>query len=169
MRKNVGKITHQYRGYILGLSVLCIAVVIIGYFMSTRVTTASARPQAIRDTVTVVTAYGLTQLDVRRSLPGLRRDPTSSQGNVYRFPRVQDEPWTTWSLSQPVSVAFLDSSGAVLRLVDMEPCILAEAKNCPAYEPNVAYRMVIEVQRDWFKKQGLKIGDFIQAQASSRQ
>jgi uncharacterized membrane protein (UPF0127 family) len=56
----------------------------------------------------------------------------------------------------PLSIAFYDSNGRILRILDMEPC---RADPCPVYDPGVAYRGALEVNRGAFRRWGVEAGD----------
>lgn len=52
----------------------------------------------------------------------------------------------------PLSIAFADADGRILRVLDMEPC---EADPCPSYDPGVSYRGTLEVNQGFFDEVGL--------------
>lgn len=56
----------------------------------------------------------------------------------------------------PLSVAFIDADGTVLRILDMEPC---RADPCPLYDPQVRYRMALEMRQGAFSRWGVRPGD----------
>jgi uncharacterized protein len=56
----------------------------------------------------------------------------------------------------PLSIAFADSGGTILRILDMEPC---EADPCEIYDPGVFYRSALEVNRGAFDRLGVEEGD----------
>jgi uncharacterized membrane protein (UPF0127 family) len=56
----------------------------------------------------------------------------------------------------PLSIAFLDADGKVVRILDMEPC---EADPCRVYHPGVVYRAALEVNRGAFEEWGVAVGD----------
>ena len=56
----------------------------------------------------------------------------------------------------PLSIAFADSDGTILRILDMEPC---EADPCEIYDPGVAYRNALEVNQGAFARWGVEEGD----------
>jgi uncharacterized protein len=58
----------------------------------------------------------------------------------------------------PLSIAFLGGDGAVLALLDMEPC---RADPCPVYDPGVPYRSALEVNRGAFAGWGVEPGDVV--------
>lgn len=61
----------------------------------------------------------------------------------------------------PLSIAFLDADGRILRILDMEPC---RADPCPVYVPGVAYRAALEVNQGAFERAGVKVGDRVTVQ-----
>ncbi len=59
----------------------------------------------------------------------------------------------------PLSIAFLDSRGTVLRILDMDPC---EEEPCKVYDPNVTYTSALEVNQGAFVEWGVSEGDVIE-------
>jgi uncharacterized membrane protein (UPF0127 family) len=66
------------------------------------------------------------------------------EGMLFVFPEDTDGGFWMKDTHIPLSIAFLDVDGAVLRIMDMEPC---EADPCPTYRPGVAYRYALEVNQ----------------------
>ncbi|MDF2790732.1 MAG: hypothetical protein K0S80_3833 [Neobacillus sp.] len=58
----------------------------------------------------------------------------------------------------PLSIAFLDSDGKILKILDMLPC---KEDFCPTYDPELTYHYALEVNLGWFKKNQINEGDFI--------
>ena len=58
----------------------------------------------------------------------------------------------------PLSIAFWDSAGRIVRILDMEPC---EADPCPLYDPETAYVGALEVNQGAFEAWGVTEGDLI--------
>ncbi len=56
----------------------------------------------------------------------------------------------------PLSIAFFDGRGRILRILDMVPC---RAEPCPVYDPGVAYTGALEVNRGAFRRWGVGQGD----------
>jgi uncharacterized membrane protein (UPF0127 family) len=56
----------------------------------------------------------------------------------------------------PLSIAFADGDGTILRILDMEPC---EADPCEIYDPGVAYASALEVNQGAFASWGVEEGD----------
>jgi uncharacterized protein len=59
----------------------------------------------------------------------------------------------------PLSIAFLNLDGKILRILDMEPCYEDE---CPTYDPELSYYYALEVNLGWFEKNQIKEGDSVQ-------
>lgn len=59
----------------------------------------------------------------------------------------------------PLSIAFYDADGRILRILDMEPC---RADPCQVYDPGVEYRGALEVNRGAFRRWGVEAGDRVQ-------
>ena len=85
----------------------------------------------------------------RTSLP---RD----RGMLFLFPKASADPFWMKDTLIPLSVAFADSGGRILRIMEMEPC---REDPCPLYYPGVAYRQALEVNRGWFKEHNVVPGD----------
>lgn len=58
----------------------------------------------------------------------------------------------------PLTVAFFDPDGRILRLIDMTPC---RADPCPAYDPGLRYRGALEVNAGALARKGVQAGDRI--------
>lgn len=56
----------------------------------------------------------------------------------------------------PLSIAFIDSGGEIVDILDMEPC---EADPCPIYTPDAAYSIALETNIGAFDEWGIEAGD----------
>ncbi len=56
----------------------------------------------------------------------------------------------------PLSIAFIDGRGSIVKILDMEPC---EADPCEIYEPGVPYEAALEVNQGAFDEWGVQEGD----------
>lgn len=56
----------------------------------------------------------------------------------------------------PLTVAFFDGEGRILRLLEMAPCV---ADPCPAYDPGLRYRGALEVNGGALMRRGVRVGD----------
>lgn len=73
---------------------------------------------------------------------------------------VHDEPvasaFTMRNTLIPLSIAFMDGDGRILRVLDMQPC---EAEPCPAYDPELRWTTALEVNQGAFERLGVEVGD----------
>ncbi len=117
-----------------------------------------------RATLSVETASGVVALavevaesaeDRRRGLMG-RESLPENEGMLFLY--AAEHRGGLWMKNTliPLSAAFLDRDGRVLRVVDMEPC---RADPCPVYDPGVSYRAALEVNRGALGRLGIAVGD----------
>lgn len=99
-----------------------------------------------------VPVYVADNPDLRRQgLRGVEELPREA-GMVFLYESDTRGGFTMRDTLIPLSIAFFDSDGTVLTVMDMEPC---EAEPCPTYDPEVAYRGALEVNRGRFEDLGL--------------
>jgi uncharacterized protein len=98
-----------------------------------------------------------------RGLMG-RTDLDGGAGMVFLFP--EDTRGAFWMKDTliPLSIAFYNADGRILRILDMEPC---REDPCPVYDPGVAYRGALEVNRGAFERWGVREGDRLSLEASA--
>jgi uncharacterized membrane protein (UPF0127 family) len=70
----------------------------------------------------------------------------------------EDHRGTFWMKDTliPLSIAFYDAEGRILRILDMKPC---RKDPCPLYDPKVTYRGALEVNEGAFERWGISAGD----------
>jgi uncharacterized membrane protein (UPF0127 family) len=87
-----------------------------------------------------------------------RRRLAPSAGMAFVFPRdVRAAFWMKNTLI-PLSIAFYDRTGRIVRLLDMAPC---RADPCPVYDAKTTYRGALEVNRGAFHRWRVHVGDHI--------
>jgi uncharacterized protein len=59
----------------------------------------------------------------------------------------------------PLSIAFFDVDGRIVRILDMEPCV---KDPCQVYDPGVSYHGALEVNGGAFDDWGVQEGDHIE-------
>jgi uncharacterized membrane protein (UPF0127 family) len=98
-----------------------------------------------------------TDAERQRGLMG-RTSLDERSGMLFLF--AEDRTGGFWMKDTliPLSIAFVDGSGRILRILDMEPC---RADPCPTYDPGVAYRRALEVNRGAFGRLGVEVGDTV--------
>lgn len=98
-----------------------------------------------------------TQRKREKGLMFVRKLP-ENEGMLFVFSkRTNDAFWMKNTLI-PLSIAFLDSDGRILKILDMELC---KGNKCPIYDPKLSYHYAIEVNLGWFEKNGIKKGDYV--------
>jgi uncharacterized membrane protein (UPF0127 family) len=87
-----------------------------------------------------------------------RRSLARNAGMVFLFPDdVRGGFWMKNTLI-PLSIAFFDARGRILRILHMTPC---RRDPCRTYNPGVAYRGALEVNRGAFTRWRVTRGDTI--------
>jgi uncharacterized membrane protein (UPF0127 family) len=56
----------------------------------------------------------------------------------------------------PLSIAFWDTDGRVIEILDKQPC---EAEPCPTYGPDEPFVGAVEANLGWFDEHGVTVGD----------
>jgi uncharacterized membrane protein (UPF0127 family) len=74
-------------------------------------------------------------------------------------PRTADQAFWMFRTRIPLDVAFLDEAGTIVAIRSMEPCASPEPRWCPSYAPGVPYRDALEVNRGYFARAGIEVGD----------
>ena len=107
--------------------------------------------------VTVVVELATTAR--QRSL-GLmhRRSFAANAGMAFLYPQSTRGAFWMKSTLIPLSIAFWDARGRLVRILDMTPC---RSDPCPLYDPGVAYVGALEVNRGAFRRWGVERGDRI--------
>ncbi len=93
-----------------------------------------------------------TQDKIEKGLMFVEKLP-ENEGMLFVFSRkIYGGFWMKDTLI-PLSIAFLDTDGKILKILDMKPCI---GNECPIYDPKLYYRYAIEVNLGWFEKNRIK-------------
>jgi uncharacterized protein len=104
-----------------------------------------------------------TAAERERGLMGRRSlAPRAGMVFLYREP-TRGAFWMKGTLI-PLSAAFYDGRGRILRILRMEPCL---RDPCRLYDPGVAYRGVLEVNAGSFGRWGIRAGDRVTVRAPS--
>jgi uncharacterized membrane protein (UPF0127 family) len=133
-------------------------------------TTATATgPVFERGTVVIEGRRGEVDVDVeiaetpvQQQLGLMNRESLASEaGMVFLFGRETRGGFWMKNTLIPLSIAFFDADGRILRILDMEPC---EADPCPVYDPEVAYRGALEVNKGAFARWRVSEGDRVRVE-----
>lgn len=119
-----------------------------------------------QDRVLLDTDEGSSLIDVEvadtpelRQLGLMHRESLDDEaGMVFVFFDPQQGGFWMKNTLIPLSIAFFDADGEILRILDMRPC---EEDPCPIYNPGVEYMGALEVNQGAFDRWGVEEGDFI--------
>jgi uncharacterized membrane protein (UPF0127 family) len=117
-----------------------------------------------RGTLRVTTDSGPVTLDVeiagegRARSVGLMGRPklAADAGMVFVFDGPRGSGFWMKNTLIPLSIAFWDQSGRILRILHMTPC---RADPCRVYVPGVTYVGAVETNLGWFAAHGVQRGD----------
>lgn len=84
--------------------------------------------------------------------------PDSGMLFLFDPPRSADEGFWMWQTPIPLDIAFIDASGAILRILGMDPCVAPSQDDCPGYFAEAPYAAALEVSRGWFARNGIGVG-----------
>lgn len=91
-------------------------------------------------------------LSGRDSLP-------EDEGMVFVFFEPRDTGFWMKDTTIPLSIAFFDERGTIVRILDMDPCT---KDPCPVYDPGERYMGALEVNQGAFEEWGIFEGDHVQ-------
>ena len=96
-----------------------------------------------------------TEQDRLRGLM-FREKLAENSGMIFSYPRA--EPAAMWMKNTRIalSVAFIDANGRILNIAEMEPY------SEQAHASSGAASYALEMNREWFRKQGIKAGDLVE-------
>ena len=77
-------------------------------------------------------------------------------GMVFVFPSESAGGFWMKNTLIPLSIAFYDADGRIVRILDMEPC---RRDPCPVYDPGMAYVGALEVNQGAFRRWNVSEGD----------
>ena len=113
--------------------------------------------EAKGDDVTVHVEVADTRAERARGLMG-RSELPDDAGMVFVFPSSSTSAFWMKDTLIPLSIAFYDESGTIVRILDMEPCT---RDPCVLYDPEASYRGALEVNRGAFGRWGVSEGDVL--------
>lgn len=117
------------------------------------------RPRVVVETDAgrVMFRVELAETDEARSrgLTGRERLAVDS-GMIFLWPSDTETAFHMRETFIPLSIAFFDADGRIVRMIDLEPC---RADPCPAYAPGTPYRGALEVNAGELARRGVRSGD----------
>lgn len=88
---------------------------------------------------------------------GLSARPTLApdRGMLFVFPDAVRQPFWMHNTRVALSIAFIDDTGKILAITDMQP------QSRALHHPPSPYRYALEVTQGWFQRHGIEPGDHI--------
>jgi uncharacterized membrane protein (UPF0127 family) len=105
-------------------------------------------------TVTVRIEIARTPVQLERGLMG-RKTLAPNAGMAFLWTANTRGRFWMKDTSIPLSIAFWNKDGRILRILDMAPC---RTDPCRLYDPKVAFRGALEVNRGAFRRWGVRPG-----------
>jgi uncharacterized membrane protein (UPF0127 family) len=105
-------------------------------------------------TVRVPVEIAVTPAQLAQGLSG-RRTLAANSGMAFLWTSDIRTGFWMKDTSIPLSIAFWNKSGRILRILDMAPC---RRDPCKVYDPKVAFRGALEVNRGAFARWGVRAG-----------
>jgi uncharacterized membrane protein (UPF0127 family) len=90
-----------------------------------------------------------------------RRSLGANKGMAFLFGADTNASFYMENTLIPLSIAFFDSTGQILKIMDMAPCEDPPDGGCPLYNPGTPYRGALEVNQGAFSTWGVSEGDVI--------
>jgi uncharacterized membrane protein (UPF0127 family) len=118
---------------------------------------------------TVTFNHGTLQVEIastpQERAQGLmfRKELAQDQGMLFCFEKSGIHNFWMKNTSLPLSIAFLDETGKILKVEDMAPLDMTHLHPSP---PGTRY--AIEVNQGWFKRKGVKVGDAVDLRLNSK-
>lgn len=104
----------------------------------------------------------LAETDAQRSY-GLKQRPAlpEDHGMLFVYTQPQDATAGFWMYRTliPLDIAYLDAEGRIVAIRSMTPCESPYPRVCRTYPPGVPYSGAFEVNRGYFDRRGIEIGD----------
>ena len=99
-----------------------------------------------------------SELERQRGLMEIE-DPSLGGGDamVFSFDRETSGSFWMKDTPLPLSIAWIDGSGAVVGTADMDPCVTGTS-SCPRFPPPRPYRIAIEMARGRLQDWGIEPG-----------
>ena len=84
-----------------------------------------------------------------------RKDLGKDEGMLFIFETEGHHGFWMKDTYVPLSIAFIDKEGRIVRITDMKP------RTLESHIPSQPILYALEMKKDWFSKNGIKVGDII--------
>jgi uncharacterized membrane protein (UPF0127 family) len=90
-----------------------------------------------------------------------RRALADSAGMLFLYDSTEPKTAAFWMYRTriPLDIAFIDSSGVIATIQTMAPCTAMLAQGCPTYPAGAPFRAALEVNKGYFARHGVTVGD----------
>ena len=95
-----------------------------------------------------------TESEQSQGLMGRKALP-NNQGMLFEYPNEQNLSFWMKNTSIPLSIAFIDESGAILEILDLEPF------NETSVSSKSRAKYALEVNKGWFGENNINVGDVV--------
>lgn len=158
------------RGYAVTMVAVLVAVATLGYYLAGRALSPDSEIPRLntipRGQVTISEGTSSTQIKAYwvtnpRQAYFVHQQLLENEGIWYAFSQPLDDGWSGQGLQGAISVAFMDSQGYILKILEVEPCVekyLPQTKPCPLYQPGIVYSKALEVNEGWFRENHVQVG-----------
>ena len=85
-----------------------------------------------------------------------RTNLPAGAGMAFLFPEPTGGSFWMKDTLIPLSIAFWDEDGAIVAILDMQPC---RDDDCPSYDPGVDFVGALEVNQGFFDEHRIDVGD----------
>lgn len=82
-----------------------------------------------------------------------------NHGMIFYFADKANHSFYMYNTKIRLSIIFLDETLRIVDILDMEPCPSQNPGDCPIYTPRSPCRYAIEVNQEFVRKHGIKVGD----------
>lgn len=103
----------------------------------------------------------LAQSSEQRTMGLMERRVLPDSGGMlflYEADEPADAGFWMYRTRIPLDIAFLDSTGVVVAVRQMEPCTATLARGCPSYVPGLPYRAALEVNAGGLERHTIGLG-----------
>lgn len=124
--------------------------------------TGAVRIETGADTIEVPVEIAAT--DELRAYGLMERDSLAADAGMlflYDDDQPADAGFWMFRTRIPLDIAYADADGTIVSIMAMDPCESPDPRWCPGYEPGVPYRSTLEVNRGFFARHGVEVGDRI--------
>ena len=142
------KLNMRCRFIVVLLAIVIIAVIFIIYRYHGRTITIRVGNAALVVEVARTPEARQLGLIYRQRLP-------EDMGMLFVFDTVGIYPFWMKNTHIPLSIAFITADGRIVDIQDMEPLSLT------LHFPSQPIRFALEVNRSWFTRHGVKVGDTV--------